>query len=173
MKMENARWQKGTVTEMLNNYLTILEESLKKKAGILDRIQELNQAQMELFKTEKPDLEKYDGYVEEKSDCIAKIEKLDEGFETVYEKVKKELMTNQNLHAEQIKRLQALISLVTEKSVSIQAQENRNKDMVTAYFKKEREGIREGRKASKAAYGYYQSLSKAGRENSSIMDFKK
>ncbi len=158
---------------MLDNYLTILEDSLKKKVAILDRIQGLNQAQMELFKDGKPDLEQYDSYVNEKADCIAEIEKLDEGFETVYENVKQELDQNRSLYTEQIKRMQGLIGEITEKSVSVQAQESRNRDMVTAYFKKEREGIGQGRKASKAAYGYYQSLSKAGRESNSIMDLKK
>lgn len=158
---------------MLDNYLTILEDSLKKKVAILDRIQGLNQAQMELFKDGKPDLEQYDSYVKEKADCIAEIEKLDEGFETVYENVKQELDQNRSLYTEQIKRIQGLIGEITEKSVSVQAQESRNRDMVTAYFKKEREGIGQGRKASKAAYGYYQSLSKAGRESNSIMDLKK
>lgn len=158
---------------MLNNYLTILEDSLKKKVAILDRIQGLNQAQMDLFKDGKPDLEQYDNYVNDKADCIAEIEKLDEGFETLYANVKQELDQNRSLYAEQIKRMQGLIGEITEKSMSVQAQESRNRDMVTAYFKKERESIGQGRKASKAAYGYYQSLSKAGRESNSIMDLKK
>lgn len=158
---------------MFDNYLTILEDSLKKKVAILERIQGLNQAQMDLFKDGKPDLEQYDSYVNDKAECIADIEKLDEGFETLYANVKQELDQNRSLYTEQIKRMQELISEITEKSMSVQAQESRNRDMVTAYFKKEREGIGQGRKASKAAYGYYQSLSKAGRESNSIMDLKK
>lgn len=158
---------------MLNNYLTILEESLKKKIDILDHIQSVNTLQNELLKSEKLDMEKFDKFVDEKDGCIQELEKLDEGFSTLYDNIKQELLQNKEQYAEQIKRLQQMISEITDKSTSIQAQESRNRDMVTAYFQKERQALGQGRKASKAAYGYYTNLSKAGQENNRIMDFKK
>ncbi len=111
--------------------------------------------------------------MDKKDACIEELEKLDEGFETVYEQIKEDLSHNRELYTGQIKRLQELISQVTEKSVSIQAQESRNKDMVSAHFKKERETLGQGRKSSKAAYSYYKNLNKAVREDASIMDMKK
>lgn len=158
---------------MLKNYLTILEESLKKKIEILDHIQSVNAQQTELLKNEKLDLEQFDKYVDEKDDCIQKLEKLDEGFSTLYDSIKQQLLQNKEQYAEQIRRLQQMISDITDKSTSIQAQESRNRDMVTAYFQRERQNLGQGRKASKAAYGYYTSLSKAGQEDNRIMDLKK
>lgn len=157
---------------MISNYLTVLEESLIKKNAILDSIQEASRKQNELLKCEKLDLESFDELVEEKDGYLKKLEKLDEGFEILYDKVKQELLENRARYAEQIKRMQQLISQITEKSVSIQAQESRNRDMVTAYFKNERKALGQGRKSSKAAYGYYQNLSKANQEASRIMDLK-
>ena len=158
---------------MINNYLTVLQESLEKKNAILDAIQEANRAQSELFKSEKLDLEKFDSYVEQKDGYIKELETLDDGFETLYNNVKQELQQNKALYAVQIKRMQALIGEITEKSVSIQAQESRTRDMITAYFKNERQALGQGRRSSKVAMGYYQNLSKANQEASRIMDLKK
>ena len=158
---------------MTNSYLDILEDSLKKKKAVLDSIEEYNLSQAELLKGEKLDMEKFDALVDKKDICIEELEKLDEGFESIYAQIKNDLTQNKSRYAEQIQRLQELISQVTEKSVSIQAQESRNKDMVSSHFRKEREALGQGRKSSKAAYSYYQNLNKAIREDASIMDMKK
>lgn len=158
---------------MINSYLSILEDSLEKKKEVLSSIQEANQEQNELLKADKLDLERFDGLVDKKDAFIKELEKLDEGFEALYEKIRQELLQNKAMYAEQIKRIQALISEVTEKSVSIQAQETRNRDLVAAHFSKERTALGQGRKSSKAAYSYYQNLSKAIQEEKRIMDMKK
>lgn len=158
---------------MISNYLKVLEESLVKKSGVLDEIQSANQAQNELLKAEKLDMEAYDKYVDVKDACIQKLEKLDEGFESLYDKIREELLNHKAQYAEQIKKIQLLISEVTEKSVSVQAMEARNRDAVTAFFNREKQALGNGRKTSKAAYGYYKSLDKAMRENASYMDMKK
>ncbi len=158
---------------MIMNYLTVLQESLEKKNAILDEIQVVNRAQSELFQAEKLDLQKFDSYVEQKDTYIKELEALDEGFETLYNNVKQQLQQNKSQYAEQIKRMQQLIGEITEKSVSIQAQESRTRDMITAYFKNERQALGQGRRSSKVAMGYYQNLSKASQEVNSIMDLKK
>lgn len=157
---------------MIENYLTVLQESLKKKNAILDVIKQASQKQNELLKCEKLDMEQFDELVEEKDGYIRELEKLDEGFETVYHKVKQELQEKKQMYAPQIAKLQQLIGEITEKSVSIQAQESRNRDMVTAYFKNERKSLGQGRRSSKAAFGYYQNLNKANQEASRIVDLK-
>ena len=112
---------------MIMNYLTVLQESLEKKNAILDEIQAVNRAQNELFQAEKLDLQKFDSYVEQKDTYIKELEALDEGFETLYNNVKQQLQQNKSQYAEQIKRMQQLIGEITEKSVSIQAQESTSK----------------------------------------------
>lgn len=158
---------------MISSYLNVLEDSLRKKSVVLDKIQAANQAQNELLKSEKLDLEAYDRYVDEKDACIKELEKLDEGFESLYDKIREELLNNKAFYADQIKKIQTLISEITEKSVSIQAMESRNRDAVTAYFNQEKQTLGKNRKSSKVAYGYYKSMDKAIRETSSYMDMKK
>lgn len=144
---------------MLKDYLLILEESLQKKLNILLDIEQINQEQMEIMQTDPVDLEKYDACVDKKDGCIKELEKLDEGFETVYDNIKAELSTQKDSHRGEIKRIQELIGEIMDKSVSVQAQEERNRQLVSTFFKKERQNIGQGRKSSQAALNYYRNMS--------------
>lgn len=158
---------------MIENYLDILEESLQKKIAVLDRIAVYNSKQTEIFSSDDADLDNFDLYVEEKEGLIQELTRLDEGFETLYGNIRQELQGNSAKYAEQIARLQKLITVLTEKSVSVQAQEARNKELVEKYFRKAKEEIRTGRKTSKAAYDYYKNMNKAGYVSPQFMDSKK
>lgn len=158
---------------MIENYLGILESSLEKKAIVLDEIGDYNDKQQQLLKQEKVSMEELDANMEEKDVLIQKLTDLDEGFETLYERIREQLLTNKDAYKEQIKRIQGLISQVTDKSVSIQAQESRNKKLIEDYFAREKNQIRQGRQASKTAYNYYKSMSNVDDVASSILDQKK
>lgn len=157
----------------MGNYLSILEESLRKKLVVLDKIQVYNEKQYECFSVEEVDMAGFDAAIEEKGKLIEELTKLDEGFETLYASISEQIKKNKEAYAPQIKVLQDLIRQVTEKSVSIQAQEARNKALIETYFSREKKQIREGRVTSKAAYGYYKSLDKAALEASRAFDLKK
>ena len=158
---------------MIENYLKILEDSLKKKSKVLDEIISYNQEQETLLKQESVSLDELDANMSLKDELIQKLVKLDEGFENLYEKIREQLLANKALYAEQISRLQKLISEVTEKSVSIQAQETRNKKLIEVYFTNEKSQLRQGRQVSKAAYGYYKSMNNMNVVPPQIMDQKK
>ena len=108
---------------MIENYLGILEESLEKKVLVLDEIEDYTAKQERLLKQEKVSMEELDANMEQKDGLIQKLTALDDGFETLYERVKEQLSTNKDAYKNQIKRIQELITKVTEKSVSIQAKE--------------------------------------------------
>lgn len=156
----------------MENYLKVLEDSLRQKSEILDKIAEYSDRQGTLLKQDKLDLEEFDAYVDRKDELIQKLAKLDEGFEVLYDRIKEQLQGNKEKHANQIAVLQKLISQVTEKSVSIQTQENRNKAMLETHFKNMRQGMRQGVRNSKAAYDYYKSMSSAGSVLPQYMDQK-
>ncbi len=158
---------------MIENYLGILESSLEKKVMVLDEIGDYNDRQQQLLKQEKVSMEELDANMEEKDVLIQKLTELDEGFETLYERIREQLLANKDAYKEQIKRIQGLISQVTDKSVSIQAQESRNKKLIEDYFAREKSQIRQGRQASKTAYNYYKSMSNVDDVSSSILDQKK
>lgn len=157
---------------MTENYLNVLEESLQRKLQVMEKIQAYNLRQQEIFRSDHVELAKFDEYVEEKGALIEELTALDNGFETLYQKVSEELAENREKYTEQIKRLQELVTRVTEESVSIQAQEARNKKLVEDYFRKERLNIGQNRKNSKAAYDYYKSMSHSSVVQSQFMDNK-
>ena len=158
---------------MTENYLVILEESLRRKLQVLEDIQAYNQRQQEIFQADNVDLDQFDSYVDEKGVLIERLNSLDNGFERLYANVAQELSGNREKYGDQIKRLQELVSKVTEAGVAVQAQEARNKKLIEEYFRRQREGIREGRKSSKAAFDYYKNMSKSSVVMPQIMDQKK
>ena len=100
---------------MIENYLGILEESLEKKVLVLDEIEDYTAKQERLLKQEKVSMEELDANMEQKDGLIQKLTALDDGFETLYERVKEQLSTNKDAYKNQIKRIQELITKVTEK----------------------------------------------------------
>ena len=155
----------------MENYLEILTDSLKKKSKVLDEIMLYYSDQENLLRQESISLEELDANMELKDGLIQKLVQLDDGFETLYERIKEKLLTQKDQYKAQIGQMQELISEITEKSVSIQAQEARNKGMIENYFARERGQLRQSRQVSKAAYGYYKSMSNG--VSSQLLDQKK
>lgn len=158
---------------MTGKYLALLEESLRSKLQVMDEVQQYNLRQQEIFQADEVDMDRFDEYVEEKGALIEKLNDLDDGFESLYQKVAEELAENRDQYRDQIRCLQELVAKVTEASVSIQAQEARNKKLVEDFFRKERESLRDGRRSSKAAYDYYKNMSKSSVILPQFMDRKK
>ena len=154
---------------MTGNYLTLLEESLRKKLQVMGEIQKYNSRQQEIFQAGEADMDKFDEYVEEKGRLIDKLNALDSGFE----KLSEELKENREQYGEQIRTLQGLVAEVTDASVAIQAQETRNKKLIEEFFRKGREGIRMNRKTSKAAINYFKNMNKSSVVMPVFMDDKK
>lgn len=156
----------------MDNYLKILEESLRKKLQVLDEIQAYNEKQKQVFQSDSVELDEFDAAVEEKGKLIEQVSKLDEGFETLYSSVAKELDGNREKYTKQIQTLKQLIQQVTDKGVSVQAQEARNKALIESYFAKQRNQLRQGRQASKVAYDYYKSMSNTNTVPPQFLDSK-
>ena len=134
-------------------YLDLLEDSLVKKSAILDKIEEFNLKQKDIFtgNTDAPDFDRFDSYVEEKGKLIDELNSLDNGFETLYERVSDTLKENR------IRRLQDLIREITDKSSSLQSQERANRELMEDFFQNARGQIGKGRTSLNAAYSYFQS----------------
>ncbi len=157
---------------MIENYLQILEDSLRKKIQVLDEIISYNNAQEKLLK-DTVSVDELDANMQKKDELIQKLLQLDDGFETLYERVREQLLANKAAYKKQIKVMQDLISQITEKSVSVQAQEARNKQLIERYFAKEKNQLRQGRQVSRAAYDYYKNMSNINVVPPQIMDQKK
>ena len=76
---------------MIENYLSVMEESLQKKDAILDCIMDACKKQENLLKEDKLSLEDFDHLMDKKDEFAKDLEKLDDGFESLYEKVGEQL----------------------------------------------------------------------------------
>lgn len=153
--------------------MTILAESLEKKKQVLLKIQAYNEQQERAFSTDAVEMDDFDAAVEEKGRLIDELTMLDSGFETLYAKLARQLQDNPQQYAQQISGIQQLISVITELSVGIQAQEKRNKQLIEQYFAKQRAVIGERRKVSRTAYDYYKKVNNASYNPPQFMDSKK
>ena len=160
---------------MEKQYLSIMQQSLEKKVEILDCIIKKNEEQNAILKDPNMKWEDFDENANCKMQLIEEIDKLDEGFEDLFQRVKEELDApdGKERYAAEILRMQELIRRITEKSTSIQAQESRNKTLVEQYFQQSRERIRKGRTSSKAAMDYYKSMSQTSFTQPHFLDNKK
>ena len=158
---------------MMDNYLQILQESLEKKIKLLTVIEEKSKEQSEMIKSSNFDMEHIDRNMDEKTELIQEVLKLDDGFEHLYERIKEELAANKEQYRTRILQLQALISQVTEKSTSIQVIEARNKAEMDIYFSKQKKSLQYRRNAMSVASDYYQNMNKVKHVSPQFLDKKK
>ena len=158
---------------MSETYLAIMLQSLKKKEQVLDEIIRLNDLQKKQLTDQATPVDDFDKTVEDKSACIDQLDQLDSGFEKLYAQVQEELQANKEQYADTIKALQQCIRSVTDKSIMIQAQEARNKDLMMQKFTTVRKHAKDVRANSKAITGYYKTMTHSGYMDSRYMDGKK
>lgn len=156
-----------------SQYISIMIQSLKKKSAVLDTIMELNIQQKVELENPALDPDDFDRTVEKKAEQIQQLELLDNGFQELYEKVREELQSNREAYREDIACMQEYIRKLTDKSATIQAQEARNKDLMTQKFASVRKQVKEVRKSQKVVNQYYKSMMKANYMEAHFTDNKK
>lgn len=154
-------------------YIPIMIQSLKKKIQILDTIMGLNQRQRDELENPALDPNDFDKTVEEKAAQIDAIDALDVGFQELFDKVKEELSENRELYREEIAQMQGCIRDLTEKSASIQVQEERNKALMEKKFAAVKRQVKEVRQSQKMVNQYYRSMMKTNFIDPQFTDKKK
>ena len=160
---------------MQENYVQIMLESLKKKEKILIKISEKNLEQKAIVEVDELSFEEFDRIIDEKAELINQLDVLDRGFESLYEKVKTELQSDEGKikYKNEIACMQECIRNITEKSTSIQVQEQRNKQAIEAAFRNEKEKLKSGKISSRAAVNYYKTMNQTNYVSPQFLDKKK
>ncbi|HOO78791.1 MAG TPA: flagellar export chaperone FlgN [Lachnospiraceae bacterium] len=158
---------------MTKQYMQMLVDGLKQKKEVLQELQKKTSRQTAIIADENADWEEFDQLVDLKSALIEKLTGLDDGFESVFARVKDDLDCHRSEYKEQIKLLQKLIAEVTELSTGLMACEEHNKELVTKKFAEEKDKIRQGRVSSKVATNYYKSMNRVNYIDPQLMDRKK
>lgn len=157
---------------MTEGYLQIMIESLEKKNEALDKVLELGKKQLALALNRSTELEEYDAVMDEKGILIEELGRLDDGFTHTYELVRDEVQANPSKYKEQVHAMQKLIRTAVEKGVSIEAQEQRNKQAMQSMLRTKRVEIKQVRVSNSAASKYYKAMSRINDVDPQLMDKK-
>lgn len=157
---------------MDRTYVEIMLQSLKKKSQVLDEIIMLNKDQRSALESPELTPEEFDVIVEKKGELIEQLDKLDSGFEKVFDRMKEELDGNKEAYREEIRKMQEYIRTITDKSIEIQSQEARNKELMTQKFASVKKQVRTMKKSSAVASKYYQNMSRVNLVDPQLWDGK-
>lgn len=156
-----------------NPYIAILIQSLRKKEQVLDSISIINQRQKTELEDPSLDPDDFDKTVEEKAKLIAELEKLDDGFDEVFQKVRDDMTNHKEEYRDEIKTMQELIRSLTAKSATVQGQEARNKVLMEQKFTTIKGQVRKVRSSQKVVNQYYQNMMKVNLVDPQFTDSKK
>lgn len=151
----------------------ILLQSLEKKNKVLDEIIRENEIQEELLKQEDPDMDSFEASIDSIDTLVEELERLDEGFETVYDKARGEIVGNKALYRTEIEKMQEQIQQITDKVVKINAGRMRNQMRAENFFKQKSTEIKNATSKTKAAQNYYNSMNKLNYVAPQFYDNKK
>ena len=129
--------------ENTQNYLQVLSESLDKKTVILKELQRLTGIQKEIVEAEEFDDEAFNANVEMKAALITELQKMDNGFQILYNNTKDQLESGRERYASEIKVLQQKISVIMDLNASLQVAEANNKKLVEKRFAALRKEVQE------------------------------
>lgn len=158
---------------MVEQYLGMLENSLKEKKTILRELIQLSEKQREIVINENVEWDAFDKIVDEKGSLIEKLDTLDSGFDSVFGRIKEEIGVNKNIYKDSIQRIQKLITEVTDESTSLMAIEERNREQITNGFKEAKQKLNQGMVSNRVANNYYKAMSRVNFIDPQLMDKKK
>ena len=115
----------------------------------------------------------FENLIDKKQKSIEVINKLDEGFDLTFERVKIELNEHREMFKNEILTLQGLIREVTEISTQIQVLESRNKLSFENKMRAKRDNIKMARLSSQSVSKYYKNVANAYSGESIFLDKKK
>ena len=143
-----------------------------KKITVLEKILAIDEEQHMLVNATKVDEDAFDKTNVDKAELIKELERLDDGFSTVYDRIKDTFVERKNEVSDKIAQMKENISIITELSVKLQAQEQRTKAAVQSYFSTVKTDIKKVKTGSGVAASYYKTMNSKA-DTSYFMDAKK
>lgn len=151
----------------------ILLQSLEKKTLLLDRMIQQNSVQEEILKADDLDMDAFDEAINKQGSYLEELDRLDQGFEAVYDRVRQELIQDKERYRAEITRMKELIQQITDKIVTLNAGNMRNKVLAENQFKKKRISIGTGASKNRAARNYYNNMNNLNYVSPQFYDSKK
>lgn len=148
-------------------YVSMMADSLKRKEDILEFLYRKTEEQETILKSAEPDLTHFQQTIDEKGSQIAQLDQLDQGFDTLFRLVEKEIQENRENYREEIREMQGRIRRVSDLGMKIQVLERQNSERLNGYLSRKKNEIREARVNGRTASSYYQNMANAHKSNQS------
>lgn len=140
------------------DYVIMLRESLEKKADILRVLLIRNKEQEAILKDPNSTPDDLEKNMNMKAELIDRIVMLDDGFQQLFNRVKKILDEDRATYADEIKLMQDLIKRVTDLTADVEATEYRNKEYAKTRFANVKKEAREIKKSGDVVSSYYKHM---------------
>lgn len=154
-------------------YVKMLRESLEKKIAILNNIESANEDQARILSDQMSTPDEFQENLEIKGRLIAEIDRIDSGFQELFNRVKEVFSTDKESYRDDIHAMQEMIRQITDLSTHIKLQEQDNKMLAEKKFADIRSAARDIKKNEKAVTSYYQNMMQLNNVNPQFMDRKK
>lgn len=146
---------------MDQNYVTVLVETLIKKKDALQTILRITKDQEAMAKGgsyQETDMERM---LNEKEIQIARINTLDEGFQSIYERIRNEVMANREPYRAELQQLQQLIRECTDLGNEIMVLEERNQARFRQLFSQSKQQYSVSKNKANVAQNYFRTMNNA------------
>lgn len=160
----NKHRETGKGMENTKNYLQVLSESLDKKIAILDKLEALTAQQKSIAQAEEFDDDAFDANTDGKAKLIAELEKLDNGFQILYDNIKAQITGNKELYRQEIQQLQAKISMILDKNAALLVEEENNRKLIASRFTSLKKEVYQIKKSRDMAASYYKNMNNISSE---------
>lgn len=150
---------------MDQNYVQVLIDTITKKEETLRKILEITKQQESISKQEVYASEDMEETLNEKEIQIARLNYLDEGFQSVYDRVRSEIRNHLDTYKQDVLVLQDKIRICTEIGNEIMVLEERNRNRFSVLFSKAHADYSSSKSQANVAQNYFKTMN-----NSKVMD---
>lgn len=160
---------------MEKQQLNLLLEALKNKKKFYEEILELTKKQNEVLQANelsKFDMSSFEALMADKDVYISKVMDYDEGFTSIFDQIKDELHSNQQIYVLEIRQMQGMIRALTELSIKIKNLEFKNKQLLDSLLAQEKQNITRFRKSQTIVSAYDRVMKKMEPQQSFFLDKK-
>ncbi|MDE6759361.1 MAG: hypothetical protein K2J90_01635 [Lachnospiraceae bacterium] len=150
---------------MDQNYVQVLIDTITKKEETLRKILEITKQQEVISKQDTYASEDMEKTLNEKEIQISRLNYLDEGFQSVYERVSSEIRNHIDVYKQDVLVLQDKIRICTEIGNEIMVLEERNRNRFNTLFSKAHTDYSTVKSKASVAQNYFKTMN-----NSKVMD---
>ena len=142
-------------------YVNMMVDTLQQKKVILEQLLHQTKEQEALLKDEEMNMDAFQKMINLKGEEIEKLNQMDEGFDTLFRHVEKEINENRMAYKSQIQKMQKLINEVAELGIQIQALEHQNSGHFKIYLANQKQAVKKFHTNNRTAASYYQNMANA------------